>query len=639
MVPWRQGHRYVIVAVSATTTATAFLGPSSLSPPLWLHPSTALGSSKDDSSSTVNKVSTAPDAFLHEFFSSECDDTNLPPSLSILSRSFEQLESGSDIRGRFVDHPRRGSVAAVARAIRGESLPALTPFAAHCLGFAFATMVRNSHPMMLLEDPTVGLDICVGQDPRFHGTCLADAFSRGAESVQGVRVVYTGLATTPSMFEFCRSGLCAGAVMVTASHLPGDRNGMKFFTVQGGFEKPDIKTLVSLAQRRAAYWYDQATIPPTSGQGAVYCSEWVDYMPLYISSLKKALVREVVGENNHQYQEKPDAILKGLRLVLNAGNGSGGFFKTILEDLGADVSQSLNLEPDGNFPGGIPNPESPSMVEATIRACETANADLGILLDTDADRCGLVAPRTINEEEGVRSNYEAINRNRLIALMGVIFARQSPGCSIVTCSVTSEGLSKFLQKDLGLSHVRHVKGYANVIHRAKTISESGRGNAEVAIETSGHCALKENEYMDDGTYTAVKIISLLAREKAIHPSLSLLSLFDGMKEMTEVVEIRFSPLDGTLESTGRLFDYAALEIEAGCTTVPGWRLDKENLEGVRVAVGNDGAFFMLRKSLHDPVLSLQIEADSQEEARTTMVDPILSLFESEPQLLGVNWKT
>ena len=195
MVVWRQGYCYLIVAVSVTNVA-ALLGPSS---PLF-HTTTALWSAKDSLSQTAKKVTTAPDAFLHEFFSSECDDTNLPPSLSIISRSFEQLESGSDIRGRFVDHPRRGSVAAVARAIRGESIAALTPFAAHCLGFAFATMIRNAQPT--LDEDIV--DICIGQDPRFHGTCLADAFSRGAESVQGVRVVYTGLATTPSMFEFCR---------------------------------------------------------------------------------------------------------------------------------------------------------------------------------------------------------------------------------------------------------------------------------------------------------------------------------------------------------------------------------------------------------------------------------------------------
>lgn len=249
----------------------------------------------------------------------------------------------------------------------------------------------------------------------------------------------------------------------------------------------------------------------------------------------------------------------------------------------------------------------------------------------DADRCGLVAPRTITED-GRHSNYEAINRNRLIALMGVIFARQSPGCSIVTCSVTSEGLANFLQQNLGLSHVRHIKGYANVIHRAKTLSESGVANVEVAIETSGHCALKENDYLDDGTFTAVKTIGLLAREKAKNPRRSLLSLIDALKEMPEVVEIRISPLDGTLESTARLFDYAAFEIEAGCSTVSDWSLDTENLEGVRVSVGSDGTFFMLRKSLHDPVLSFQIEAESKLAARTAIVDPILSLFESEPQI-------
>lgn len=244
-----------------------------------------------------------------------------------------------------------------------------------------------------------------------------------------------------------------------------------------------------------------------------------------------------------------------------------------------------------------------------------------------------MAPRTIGED-GVLSNYEAIHRNRLIALMGVIFARQSPGCTVVTCSVTSEGLSKFLQKDLGLRHVRHVKGYANVIHRARTLSESGEANAEVAIETSGHCALKENDYLDDGTYTAVKTIGLLAREKAKDPNTSLLSLLEGLQEMEEVTEIRMSPVDGTLESTSLLFDYAALEIEAACNNhkVPGWTLDVENLEGIRVSNGKDGSFFMLRKSLHDPVLSLQMEASSREAAIATIVEPILAMLESEPQI-------
>jgi phosphomannomutase len=182
------------------------------------------------------------------------------------------------------------------------------------------------------------------------------------------------------MNSIFRKALCDGGVMITASHLPGDKNGIKFFTPRGGFEKPQIKTLISLAQQHSVVWYDQRAIPPTSGKDAVFCSEWVDWMPSYSSGLKEALVREVLGDN--QDGGDPTKILSGLKLVLNSGNGSGGFFKSVLEDLGADTSACMHTEPDGNFPNGIPNPENPSMIEKTIQACEAANADLGILLDT-----------------------------------------------------------------------------------------------------------------------------------------------------------------------------------------------------------------------------------------------------------------
>jgi hypothetical protein len=135
------------------------------------------------------------------FSSSECDDINTPRSLSILTRSLEQLPSGTDIRGRFVDHSRVGSIAHVAHSIGSHSssgIAALTPLAAHCLGNAFGRIVK--------ERSTLDADLVValGKDPRPHGSRLCDAFARGVEGVDGVRVVYTGLATTPAMFEFCR---------------------------------------------------------------------------------------------------------------------------------------------------------------------------------------------------------------------------------------------------------------------------------------------------------------------------------------------------------------------------------------------------------------------------------------------------
>lgn len=622
-------------------------------------------------------TTTLDDSFiLQEFISaSECDDSNLPPSLHILTKSIQQLApendhgSSSDIRGRFLNHPRQGSPSTIARTIRqhdqqqqlqegssssGGNIPVLTPLAAHCIGYAYASLLKSSLILQADDDNDVGpIKIVLGRDPRLHGIVLADSFARGAESVKGVQVVYTGIATTPSMASHCRSSssssvsdqenqkqqqqqLCHGAVIVTASHLPDDRNGFKFFTNQRltSFQPQiQIQDMIRLAKARATYWYDQGIIPPTSGQDALFCSGgWVDYMKHYKHTLKQALIREVTGQEDVKDTTHPQYsnLLKGLKIVLNSGNGSGGFFLSVLEDLGADVSGSIHITPDGRFRNGVPNPEKKSMIQDTIHACQVVDADLGIMLDTDADRCGLVAP-TLSQMQSSSSSsqYEAIHRNKLIALMGVIFAHDSPGCAIVTCSVTSQGLAKFLTQDLGLSHVRYLKGYANVIQKAKTLTESGQANAQVAIETSGHCAMKENDYLDDGTYTAVKVIGLLAREKAKDPSFSLPHLIKDLQEMNEIVEMRMSPLDGTMESTTRIFDIIAKEIEDRChqDIFVDWTLDVDNLEGIRVTVGDDGSFFMLRKSLHDPVLCLQIEADSKLDAKRMIVDPILSIIQ------------
>jgi phosphomannomutase len=160
-------------------------------------------------------------------------------------------------------------------------------------------------------------------------------------------------------------------------------------------------------------------------------------------------------------------------------------------------------------------------------------------------------------------------------------------------------------------------------------------NAEVAIETSGHCALKENDYLDDGTYAAVRIIGLLARERSVDSTMSLLHLIAALPEMEEEAELRMPLRDETLESTHRIFDVLASEIEANCgTSNSKWVLDNENLEGIRVSTGG-GGFFMLRKSLHDPLLSLQVEAVSKEAARMQVIQPLLQIFHEETEIVSL----
>lgn len=459
--------------------------------------------------------------------------------------------------------------------------------------------------------------------------------------------------------------------MVTASHLPSDRNGFKFFSpsAPSGFSAQKIQELGGIVEDFIQTWMGNECDTMTLGSSSsvddinsetVTNIESVDWMPRYKQSLKEAILSKTstisatssssisssVAQLTHEEEQRMRQPLTGLKIVLNSGNGAGGFFQTVLDELGADVSGSIHLEPDGTFPNGIPNPENNAMLEQTIAACREAQADLGIMLDTDADRCGFVVPVSTPQSDKDATttpmlHYEALNRNRLIALLGVVMAREKPGSAVVTDSVTSEGLSAFLQDTLGLQHVRYIKGYANVIGKARELTESGAMNAELAIETSGHCAMRENGYLDDGTYTAVQVVSLLARERASSSSNGLLDLISEMEELDEVCELRMNALDGSLETMRQMFNSCVAAVESRCTNTSnsavaddvGWTVDADNLEGIRVRLGQ-GQFFMLRQSLHDPIISLQIEAHSQEEARRRIVQPLLHQFAACSPAIG-----
>ena len=179
----------------------------------------------------------------------------------------------------------------------------------------------------------------------------------------------------------------------------------------------------------------------------------------------------------------------------DAGNGAAGFFATqILKPLGADISGSVFLEPDGHFPNYVPNPEDETAMAAAKQATLDAKADLGVIFDCDGDRGAVV----------FRDGTE-VNRNTLIALLSAIVAETSPHSTIVTDSVTSDELAVYIEQKLGMKHLRYKRGYKNVIDKAIELNQNGE-IAELAIETSGHGAFKENYFSDDGAYVATKII-------------------------------------------------------------------------------------------------------------------------------------
>jgi hypothetical protein len=181
----------ILLALTMVTDSWAFLGVAFSTKDYHAFLGTKLTVPKSTSTNNNDKITT----------SSECDDFNLPPSLNIIQHSFDKLASGSDIRGHFLDHERLSNVHSVALKISNFAHAApLTPLAAHCLGFAYATMLDEQQKGSS-KGPVI---IAVGKDPRSHGNRLVDAFGRGAESVDNVKVVFTGIATTPAMFDFCR---------------------------------------------------------------------------------------------------------------------------------------------------------------------------------------------------------------------------------------------------------------------------------------------------------------------------------------------------------------------------------------------------------------------------------------------------
>jgi len=476
---------------------------------------------------------------------------------------WKALQNGSDIRGIALA-PDGGAGADVN----------LTPVVVRRLGVAFVRWLART-----LESEPQALTIAVGRDSRISGPALLAALSEGV-AAQGARVLDFGLASTPAMFmsTVTPGYRCEGAVMLTASHLPAHRNGCKFFTARGGVDREDISALLALAE----------TIGPDSPvpRGSI---DAVDFMSLYSSQLVER-IRQGAAHPAH-----PDQPLRGLRIVVDAGNGAGGFFADrVLQALGADTSGSRFLDPDGRFPNHLPNPEHPEAMTALREAVLVHRADFGIAFDPDADRAA-----------AMDASGREINRNRLVALAAAMVLREHPGTTIVTDSVTSDGLTDFIEERLGGVHHRFRRGYRNVINEALRLDAAGQP-CWLAIETSGHAALKENRWLDDGAYLVAMLLIELARARG--EGRELADLIADLKEPAESREYRIGlPAQDFAARGERVLD----ALRAHAATEPGWGVVPDTHEGVRVACCGPGeqGWFLLRLSLHDPVLPLNIESE------------------------------
>ncbi len=571
---------------------------------------------------------------------------NLHPQIF---EALNALKSGSDLRGVALSKPDTPN----------STLLTLSTPAVYAIACALP-----KHLSAKCQKPIDELSIAIGHDSRLSAQRIEAALIEGliASGVKQVRRL--GLAATPALFRVCqdaastpsRSNTTAeqpntsatsaspavssyptyeaadAGIMLTASHLPMERNGLKFFTQSGGFDHADLEAVLSyvetdleLSLNRLESLLPGASYVGTSLQAFQAETPELDrrllasldcsiaerkvvsdpFMHFYAQSLRQTIAQAFDDKD----QEQP---LKGYKILVDAGNGAGGFFvKDVLEVLGANCEGSLYLEPDGHFPNHIPNPELPAAILPLAKAVPQAQADLGIIFDTDVDRVALIAP-----------DGREINRNRLIGLICAILVDEEPDLLCVTDSVTSSELSDFL-KSIGVTHYRWRRGYRNVISQAQLLWAQGQ-NAQIAIETSGHAALRENDYLDDGAYLACRILAALAKGK--REGQDLLRRLDTLQEPEYQNERRFefAPKYVGGPEVAAIIEDLTSALEQGL--YPGWSIDPENREGIRIQVSGEKACWMLlRASLHDPQLVLNTEgpealAPLNEETLTKLIE-------------------
>lgn len=531
-----------------------------------------------------------------------------PSSRGTLISLLQKASNGFDIRGitdSYSAHQTNG--------------PQLNNELAFWIGVGFGEYVKHQHQTCLTRSPSDSVvrnfKVGIGRDSRQSGIELTSWFAGGLNAV-GVDGYDTGICTTPSMYLSCDNSLLQslckdpltdkintvgspwpfdGAVSITASHLPREWNGFKFFApnfpTNIGSEGIDaIIGFVSDPKFDSLEPYKAQRVPITP------------FIPVYSQFLQQTIKRIALRSTTGSLP------LKGLKLCVNAGNGAGGFLAQTLAELGADTSSSLHLEPDGRFPNHVANPEDKAAIAATAKRVADYNADLGICLDADADRVGLV--------EG--SSGEILNRNKLIALVATIAVqnlRDGEGTSsatIVTDSATSNGLSKYITSTLSAKHIRYKKGYRYVIEKARSIDD-----AVVAVECSGHGAWRDNGWVDDGCYTAIRILSELCNLRhhaaATKTDVTLSQLIAGYQEPAESHEFRLKARTDSEEfkSGGMaVVTERALEVLRHLVaTTDGWAMEPVNYEGLRVTFMWGDGWVMMRASLHEPILSMHVESE------------------------------
>lgn len=422
--------------------------------------------------------------------------------------------------------------------VRGKVGSELNSQTVRDIGRAFADWLPNEGP------------VAVGHDMRPDSADLANALVDGLLA-QGRDIVDIGQVTSDMIYFAVGSLGLAGGAMITASHNPGEYNGIKFCRdeakpvgVESGLD--DIKLLVSMGDFNHA---------PELGtrQSKDLKDEWVKHVLSFINPSE----------------------LKPLKIAVDAGNGMAGVIFAHLEpEVPFEVTE-MYFEPDGTFPNHIANPLEPKNLVDIQAELKKGGYAAGVAFDGDGDRAVLL------DEFG-----EPLSGTVMSALLAEYFLARYPGSTILLNAICGQAAVDTVIKNDG-------KLFRTKVGHSFIKADMRKYDALFAGEHSGHYYFKDNFSADSGLIAAVIALYLLCL--ADKPLSELARPFREAYFQIQETNFKVTDKQAVLQRISEAYADN----------------DQEWLDGLTVKFGN--AWINVRPSNTEPLLRLNAEAASKEE--------------------------
>lgn len=400
--------------------------------------------------------------------------------------------------------------------------------------------------------------LVIGHDMRPSGPSLVDAFARGV-CEQGVDAILIGLCSTDALY-FATGKLQIPGVMFTASHNPAQYNGIK------------------LARAGAA--------PVGQATGLAEISEAVlKGVEKYSGPKGQILHQNLIADYGKFLKQLVDlSQIRKLKVVIDAGNGMGGFtVPVVMESLNLEIVP-LYFELDGTFPNHEANPIEPKNLIDLQKAVKDSKADLGIAFDGDADRAFFV------DEAG-----NLITPSAITALIAARELKREPGAAIIYNLISSRAVPEVIQEQGGIA-VRSRVGHSFIKQLMK------EQNAIFGGEHSGHFYFRDFWFADSGMLAALHVLAALGettQEVKISELLTSFNRYSSSGEINTRVKSPKATSKRVSEYLNEKFEVANDDLDGLTFSTPEW--------WVNVRPSNTEPLLRFNAEAESPQLLLEIQ--------------------------------